>query len=322
MPDPTAPAPELDVVVIGGGPAGLQAALTLGRMRRRVVLLDSGSYRNDPAHAMQNALGHDGAAPAALRADGRAEIARYATVAVREQAATAVEPAEGGFRVALADGGALRTRRVLLATGVADSLPAIPGVAELFGDRVIHCPYCHGHEIADGPIALLGAAAHVPLMASLIGRLATWVVVLADGAEVAPETAEALARLGAELRPGRVLGVRRLPARTAEGAEIAIDVEGEEAVEASGMIVHTAWKPVGTLADDLGLARAASGAIAVDALGRTSVPGVSAAGDAAQPEWAPMPPAAVVAAMASGLTAASTIDRELAAEEAGMVLPF
>ena len=146
-PDPSNnPAAPYDVVVVGGGPAGLQAALTLGRMHRRVLLLDSGEYRNAPAEHMHNFVTHDGTPPAEFRAAARAELAAYATVTVRETAASAVVPDCAGFRVELgaeAGGAASFTdRAVVLATGMRDTLPAIPGLEPLFGTVAAVCPYC------------------------------------------------------------------------------------------------------------------------------------------------------------------------------------
>jgi thioredoxin reductase len=129
-----------DVTVVGGGPAGLQAALTLGRMHRRVLLLDSGRYRNDPTGHLHNFLTRDGTPPAELRAVARAELAAYPSVTVRDAAADEVKPDGDDFRIHLADGSTVASRLVLLATGVRDTLPDKPGLAELFGDVVAHCP--------------------------------------------------------------------------------------------------------------------------------------------------------------------------------------
>lgn len=304
-----------DVIIIGGGPAGLQAALTLGRMRRSVTLVDGGSYRNDPAHAMQNIIGHDGRPPAELRAAARAELTRYATVTVLDATVAAIEGETDAFRVALEDGTELASRRLLLATGAADALRDIPGLAERFGDRIAHCPYCHGFELADGPIAFLGAGPHVAMQAALVARLATRVVVLLDGAEPDASTREALERQGAELVPHRVLAVRD------DAAGLAVELEGADAVALSGMFVAPAWSSAAPFGEQLGLDRSPAGAILVDQFGRTSLAGVTAAGDIAQTPGMPMPMAAVAVAIASGQMAASALDRELAMLEAGLPVP-
>ncbi|SDS13509.1 NAD(P)/FAD-dependent oxidoreductase [Agrococcus carbonis] len=316
-----------DVIVIGGGPAGLQAALTLGRMRRRVALIDGGSYRNDPAHAMQNLIGHDGHPPAELRAAARAELARYATVEVVEARVADLAGEADAFRVALEDGRApeartvLTARRLLLATGAADALPDIPGVAELFGDRIAHCPYCHGFELADGPIAFLGLGPHTPAQAALVARLATRRLVLLDGADAPAEVREQLDRMGVEVVPERVLAVRA----HADGLEVALD-RGQDDAEAdalvlTGMFVAPGWSQAAPFAEQLGLERAPTGATLVDSMGRTSLDGVAAAGDAAQPRSMPGPMSSVASSIASGQVAAATLDRELAMLDAGIPLP-
>ena len=310
----TADAGTADVIVIGGGPAGLQAALTLGRMRRSVTLIDGGSYRNDPAHAIQNLLGSDGRPPAELRAAARAELARYATVTVLDAQVARVEGEAEAFRATLADGTAITGRRVLLATGAADTLPDIPGVAERFGDRIAHCPFCHGFELADGPIGFLGAGPHVAMQAGLVARLATRVVVLLDGAEPEPAVLEQLTRAGADVRPQRVLRVRD------DAVGIAVELEGADAVPLSGMFVAPAWSPAAAFAEQLGLDRSPAGAVLVDAFGRTSLSGVSAAGDTAQAPGMPMPAASVAAAIASGQFAAATLVGELASADAGRLV--
>ncbi len=136
-----------DAIIIGGGPAGLQAALTLGRMHRRTLLLDAGTYRNSTVRHAHNLLTNDGRDPAELRRIARAEIAAYDTVEIRDAAAAAVARDEGSLTVTVGDE-RLRTHAVILATGVTDELPPIPGLAEHWGDTVANCPFCHGHEFA------------------------------------------------------------------------------------------------------------------------------------------------------------------------------
>ena len=132
-----------DVAVIGGGAAGLAAALQLSRSRRSVVVVDAGEPRNAPAAHMHGYLGHDGLPPGELLAIGRTEVYSYGGT-ILEGTATSLERADDGFRVGLADGTALHARRVMMATGLIDELPDIPGLAEQWGRGVLHCPYCHG----------------------------------------------------------------------------------------------------------------------------------------------------------------------------------
>src|SRR5688572_14066590 len=198
-----------DVVVAGAGPAGLAAALTLGRARRDVLVLDSGEPRNASAETMHNVLGRDGTPPGALRADGRRELAAYPTVELRDVAAeTATRDDAGGFVVALAGGAPVRARRLVLATGVVDALPSLPGLRELWGRSVLHCPYCHGYEVRGRALAVLGAGPHQAFIATLLRRYSDDVVLLANG-EQASEP-EALAAAGVAVREQPV---ERLTAR-------------------------------------------------------------------------------------------------------------
>ena len=144
---------ECDIVVVGGGAAGLSAALVLVRARRMVVVVDAGAPRNAPAAHMHGFLTRDGMPPRELLAAGRAEVSGYGGRLI-DDTVVAIEP---GFHVRLASGAHLRTRRVLVATGLRDELPDIPGVRERWGRDLLHCPYCHGYEVRDQPLGVLGA---------------------------------------------------------------------------------------------------------------------------------------------------------------------
>ena len=296
----------LDAIVIGGGPAGLQAALTLGRMHRSVVLLDSGDYRNAPVEHLQNFLTHDGRDPAEFRALARADLAAYDTVEVRRADARVVCEEDGVFFVELADGSALTARKVVLATGVRDTLPEKPGLAELFGTVAAHCPFCHGHEYAGRHVVLLGTGAHAPRMAAMLAPIAARLSVLADGAPLDPEVGDALAAAGVAVRPEVVTGF----CRSAAGATVSFADGPPE--EVGGIFVATIFAQSAPFAEQLGLDLLASGCVRVDAFGRTSRPGVFAAGDLAHLEELPMPMSAVLTSAAAGLVAASTAVQELA----------
>src|ERR1700757_3897020 len=144
-----------DCVVVGGGAAGLSAGLVLGRARRRTLLVDAGQQSNLAAHGIGGLLGHDGRPPGELYEAGRREIAAYPSVEVRTVEAVAGERAGDVFELELSDGRRERTRRVLLATGMEYQPPALPGLAELWGRSAFHCPFCHGWEVRDQPLAVL-----------------------------------------------------------------------------------------------------------------------------------------------------------------------
>jgi len=267
---------DYDAIVIGGGPAGLQATLTLARVHRRVLMLDSGSYRNDPARHMHNIVTHDGTPPAEFRAAARQDLAAYATVTVRSVAATSVEADGDGFRVSIGDE-VLTARGLVLATGVRDTLPDKPGLAELFGDVVAHCPFCHGHEFAGRPVAVVGGATH------LLGIMAP----VAASVTLVDEDAVA----GFE--------------RAADGVRLLL-TDGTVA-EYGGAFVSTRFEQAAPFAAQLGLTLLESGCVEVDAMGRTSLPGVHAAGDMAHVAALPMPMASVLTAAASGQVAAAAM---------------
>ncbi|MFE2941521.1 NAD(P)/FAD-dependent oxidoreductase [Streptomyces sp. NPDC059255] len=158
----TLPAETVDVVVIGGGAAGLNGALMLARSRRSVVVVDSGTPRNAPAAAMHGFIVLDGTPPSEILKRGRRQVRAYGGQIVFGEVASAepAEPVEGDLRftVTLADGRGVTARRVLVATGLRDVLPEVPGLAEHWGRGVVHCPYCHGWEVRDEPIGILATS--------------------------------------------------------------------------------------------------------------------------------------------------------------------
>jgi len=282
-----------DAVVVGGGPAGLQATLTLARVHRKVLMIDSGHYRNDPARYMHNVVTHDGAPPAEFRAAARKELAAYDTVTVRDDAVASIEPTDdGGFVVTLGHE-EVRANGVVLATGVVDTLPGTPGLAELFGSVVAHCPFCHGHEFAGGHVGILGTsgAAHLP---GLVGPIASRVSVFTDGEELTEELPA-----GVAVRTERVTGVCPSPV----GAKVSF-AEGPDE-EVAGLFVSTTMAQRAPFAEQLGLELNPSGAVRVDEFARSSRERVLCAGDMAHLPAYPMPMASVVAAAASGQLAAS-----------------
>lgn len=297
-----------DVIIIGGGPAGLQAALTLGRVHRDVLLLDSGRYRNDPADEMHNVLGHDGTPPAELRAAARKDLMEYATVEVVETAALEVSSIGSadapGFVVRTSDD-EFSARRLMLATGLTDDLPPTPGLAELFGTVAAHCPYCHGHEYAGTTVGILSTGPHVPRLALLMERIASRLIVFADGGELDADARATLNAHDVEIRSERVVSV----ARSSGGARVMLD-DGTH-VEVGGLMVAPTFRQSAPFAEQLGLELRESGCVAVGPFGHTSLRGVFAIGDMAHTDATPMPMASVITAAASGLVAAARLVGEL-----------
>lgn len=274
-----------DAIIIGGGPAGLQAALTLGRMHRRTLLLDSGDYRNGTVRHAHNLLTNDGRDPAELRRVARAEISAYDSVEIRDATATGIARDGGALTVAV-DGDALRTHAVILATGVTDELPPIPGLAEHWGDAVANCPFCHGHEFAGRPVAVVNASPHAAVLARMLEPMASEVRVV---------------------DPVDVHSVRG----TADG--LRLDLADGTTLDVAGAFVAPTWTPRGGLVGSLALERQESGAVRTDPFGRTSVEGVYAVGDIAQPDHLPGPMFSLAAAIAGGQLAAVAVVQSLVA---------
>lgn len=282
---------QTEVVVIGGGPAGLQAALTLARIHRDVVVLDTDEGRNAPAAHLHNLITRDGTPPAEFRKLAHEDLAAYDTVTRLDLRAERVSGELGNFLVELTDGSAFTARAVILATGVRDELPAIPGLVDLWGDVLAHCPFCHGHEHAGQDVAILGAgpAAHfVPLLSRVAGSL----TVLTNGDE-APD-------VGTAVRVEAITGVSASP-----GGAV-VEFAGGASAEFSGIFLATTLRQSAPFAEQLGLTVNDSGCVRVDAFARTSLPGVYAAGDMAHPEAFPMPMASVPVAIGAGILAGAT----------------
>ena len=197
-----------DVVVIGGGAAGLSGALTLARSRRTVLVVDGGHPRNAPAAHMHNYLSRDGMPPKDFLAAGREETRGYGADIVTGEV-TSVDETDGGFRIGLEVGGEVSARRVLVATGLTDVLPDVPGLRERWGRDVLHCPYCHGWEVRDKQVGVLATGALAPHTAQLFRQLTEDVTLLQHTApELDEEQRERLTARGIRVVQGKVVGLR------------------------------------------------------------------------------------------------------------------
>ncbi|MBO1770829.1 NAD(P)/FAD-dependent oxidoreductase [Agrococcus sp. TF02-05] len=291
----------LDCIVVGGGPAGLQAALTLARVHRSVALVDAGPGRNASAAHMHNVVSRDGTPPAEFRTAAREQLAGYATVRLVDDRVAAAEAGERAVAVELASGERLEARFLLLATGVAD-VPLPLGLARHWGGQVAHCPFCHGHELGDRVVVLGGEPQreHVARIMAGVAEHVTW---LTDGLPVDQEARAALAARGIEVDERRATGV------VEDGGRLtAIELEDGTALPCTGVLAGGDFRQGSTLPEALACAMRPDGTIEVDMLGRTSVPRVLAAGDAALSGGH-----SVIAAAAAGQLAAAGIVRELIA---------
>lgn len=290
-----------DCVIVGGGPAGLSAALMLGRARRRTLVLDAGEPRNAASHALHGFLTRDGSSPAEFLAIARRELERYETVTLRNARVEAAAPIADGFRVQLAGGPAVEAHTLVLATGVVDDLPALPGLDQCYGISAHHCPYCDGWEHRDQPIAVHG---HGDAVADYCLRLLRWsatITLCSNGpAGLGPEATASLARHGIGVREERI---RQLD--VGDGRLRRVVLDGGEPVEAEALFLCLGHELRSDIAAALGVALMESGVADSTRAGATNIDGVYAIGDASRD------PQFVVTAAAEGVAAAVAINERL-----------
>ena len=297
-----------DVVVVGGGSAGLNGALVLARARRTVLVVDAGQPRNAPAAGVHGLLGHEGVPPAELLTRGREEVRRYGGHVVAGEV-TAAAGTDDRFVVELADGRRTTARRLLVTTGLSDVLPDVPGLAEHWGHEVLHCPYCHGWEVRDQAVAVLGSGPMSVHQALLFRQWTADLTYVSHTVPPTEEQAEQLAARGVRIVRGEAVGLEvdgrgRVSLRLVGGPT----VEAQAVVVASRMVART-----GFLAS-LGLKAVEHPGgvgehLAADASGRSDVPGVWVAGNVTDLS------AQVGAAASSGAWAAAQINADLVTEE-------
>lgn len=269
----------LDVVVVGAGSAGLSAALVLGRARRQTLVLDGGQPRNAPSPAAHSFFTRDGTPPAKLLEIGRDQLLPYPSVSVRSGRAIGARVLPGGFEVSLAEGGSVQCRKLLLAYGVVDDLPPIDGLRELWGTSAVACPFCHGWEVRDEPLAIYGRGqSGFELSRLLLGWSRDLVLCAGGPAELTDEQRDGLVRNGVAIREEPVT---RLDGR--EGVlERIVFSDGSE-LPRRALFLRPAQRPSSDLAARLGCESTDLGLVRTDEWGHTSVPGVYAAGDLVTP---------------------------------------
>lgn len=292
-----------DTIIVGGGPAGLSAALMLGRCRRRVVLCDIGEPRNRRSRALHGYLSRDGIAPQQLNELGRAELGQYG-VDFRCIGVTSARTSDGHFVVSLTDGGELHGRFLLIATGVVDDLPAIAGFEDCYGRSIFHCPYCDGWEQRDRRLAAFGAG---PAVSGLALGLATWsrdIVVCTHGTRLDRRMRGRLERNGIAVNEAAIARLDH-----DDGQLQAITFVDGSRVERDALFFTTGQHPQSPLAVALGCELTKRGTVNTSLRSETNVARVFVAGDASRDAQF-----AVVAA-AEGVKAAVAINRALQQEE-------
>jgi thioredoxin reductase len=293
----------IDVAIVGGGPAGMSAALVLGRMRRRVVVFDTEAPANSVSHGVGGLLTRDGTPPAELRAIGREQIAKYPTVEFRRDEVTDARSAGEGFELDVG-GETVAARKLLLAHGLDYARPDVPGVEDLWGELAFHCPYCHGWEVRDRRVAVIATNPRAAHQALLLASLSDSVTVVGD-AELEEDDRARLGRAGIEHVTVRVERVERA------GSSVRIELAGREPLECDAIFIQPDLRLASGLAERLGAELTEQGLVETEMGGATSIPGLHVAGDAAAA------PQSVAVAIGSGSAAGAIINMALAQEDAG-----
>jgi len=290
-----------DVVVLGGGPAGLSAALVLGRSVRSTLVCDTGRYRNERSDALHCFIGHDGVSPLDLLGRTRAQMARYSAITRVEARAETLDRPGDDFAVCFADRAPARARAVLVATGVVDEIPPVPGIEEFWGRSVHVCPYCDGWEHRDAPVAVYGRGSKGAGLALLLRQWTSDLVLCTDGpADLEPDGLEALARRGISVRESRLSGLQ------GDGGRLrTIHFSDGTSLERTALFFSTGQHPRSPLLERAGCAFRENGGVVCDPEGRTSIPGIYVAGDVSRDVQL-----AIVAA-AEGARAALAINKDL-----------
>ncbi|SIM54726.1 NAD(P)/FAD-dependent oxidoreductase [Micromonospora cremea] len=295
---------EYDVVIIGGGAAGLSAALVLARARRRVAVVDAGAPRNAPATHMHGFLSRDGLPPHDLLATGRKEVQGYGGHLIGGQV-TGIDPDTGaGFHVRLADGPTLSTRRILITTGLRDELPDIPGVRERWGRDLLHCPYCHGYEVRDQPVAVLGGTPDAVAHAQLVRQWSADIVLFPHTDTLTVDQRHQLAARAIGVVDGHV---RRLV--VGDDRLSGVELEDGRLIRRAAVFVRPRFVPNNDLLLAMGCAVDDRGWVVIDAAGRTTVSGVWVAGNVTNPR------AQVITAAGEGSAAAIAINADLVTDD-------
>ena len=295
----------LDVLIVGGGPAGLSAALVLGRCRRQVLICDSGRTRNAASLGLHGFLTRDGIEPSEFLNIAREQLRPYETIELRHTEVTDARRLASGFEITLSNGEIISSRKLLLATGVVDDVPAIEGLPELFGRSVFHCPYCDGWEMRDQPLAIYGRGEN-GLGLSL--ELLLWsrdLVLCSDGpSELSDEERKHLAHHEIKLREDRIARLEG-----SDGALQRIVFANGDSLARSAMFFSTGQRQGSDLPKKLGCEFTEQGCVHTGGYETTKIPGLYVAGDASRLVQF------VIVAASEGAQAAVAINKELMKED-------
>lgn len=296
-----------DVIIIGGGAAGLSGALLLGRSRRSVIVIDAGQPRNAPAEGVHGFLSRDGVAPLELTRQGRADLAQY-DVQIEDGSVVNAERIDGGFRVSLESGASFEAKRVLVTTGLVDELPNIPGLHERWGKDLVHCPYCHGWEIQNQAIGVIGNGSFAVHQALLFRQWSTDISLFLNNS-MEPSDAELtqLAARGIAVISGTVVRIH-----STNDAVTGVELADGAMHSVQALTVQSRVFAQAGFLEGLGLEATANpfgATIEADETGLTAIPGVWVAGNVTDMK------ATVLAAAQGGASAAVAINMDLMAAE-------
>ncbi|ASA20705.1 NAD(P)/FAD-dependent oxidoreductase [Paenibacillus donghaensis] len=295
-----------DCAIIGGGPAGLNAALVLGRARRKVAILDNNQPRNAVTHASHGFITRDGVTPGEFRRIAYEEVLRYPSVQHLPLEVTGMEALSGGYAVTTLTGQRVEARKLLIATGLREVFPKIAGLHECYGTSLFNCPYCDGWELRDQPLIVVSDKPGVFHMAKLLYTWSRDLVICTNGQAVLDDVQKQLL----ESRNIRVVEQAAVAFIHEEGRLRQVEFADGSRIERSGGFITPEWQPKASWDDDLGYEVNELGGVVTDEWGRSTVPGVYAAGDASY-----IGPSQLIYAAAAGSRAAAGINLELTEED-------
>lgn len=299
---------KLDCAIIGGGPAGLNAALVLGRSRRVVIVFDHNKPRNAVTHESHGFITRDGIEPRELRRLAHADIARYPSVTIKPDKVTEVQRSEMGFHLMTSSGVIYHARTLILAAGLKESLPAIPGIRDFYGRSLFSCPYCDGWELRDQPLVVISEGSNIFNLAKTVFNWSRNVVVCTNGMNSL--SSQQIGQLG---QRGIQVTQQKIKALHGENGRLhRIVFANNTEIERTGGFVTPSWGQAAHFGEALGCAMTQAGGFVTDDYGRTSIRGIYAAGDSSI-----IVPAQLVVAAGEGSKAAIGVNTDLSHQDFG-----